>query len=1651
MRRCLTFAFVAFVVCVACFASFAHGACGDASSCSACIADTTDTCVWCVQTTTCVSGSSSGPSSSGCDSWKYGSCSVASSLSYLYYDDSLVEGQDGSVGSFVIQAVDGASGEPLNTGGDEALLVPTAQQQTYMWAKNASAGTYYGPGGGYEPFHVIGPPNVFRCGDDSDSWSPISSGGPDWLRVTYNMSVRPTAIDIYETDGAPFVRRLDFYSSDNTLVYSMANVTNYNDTAKCKTDTNGVGPFSLKLQSTNFNQPINSVYIAVQAAPNAGWPGLDAVSLYYLTSSTLTLSYLSSGRYLVNTTKVGRRAAVEAAIFSAHLATDPAQTPLRGSGARVPDPCTASTQIQINDVVTGSTRGAYTLTSPCVEAVPERSVPGAWYHVIGTGRSVYLAACTNGTDAANINMAIYTATSDVCPDESSLSCVSSSSYHVSHCALCDNSEGYNVWFDTVLDQKYFIYVQQPSSSAVTFSFSVHEGSQFPYQQNYTQAYPIQVNTKIEGDLLYGSSPDYYTCNGFHWKDGENTLFYTFQGTGGRVRASVCFGVEFDVDIDIYTINTTNPTFPPPLCPVASPLLKTMSCGAASFSSASGYAVAYNTTVGTTYYIEISSSDCSDLISYGFTLYLDDVSTAIDDSICPFGTVVIDASSPFKSREAELITLIDDCVYQVLQPTLATFPPSSSGLNWTDAETHATIQTLDLDGSDLFFLYDIQPPAVLRNALLYLFNGSNTPAAGTSFSSRTGFTVELEFRTGRETQFQMIIDYNSYSDLRDIVPATGSLSYLQAKPGGVFITERADSSSALLNYNNYTLIQWIPNFGERYVRVNFMDIRTSEAKQYFVFPAQGDSLPGSPVTGNSNWWVGMSCILFQDNIIVYGGSDTDEVIDEAKAFWYLNLNVDPSSYEMRPFSVSGSLPSRTQHSMTLVGDVAYIFGGYNYFENGAASYYLPVETTLFALNVGQAPASVVPVNVPFTAARPSPRGWHSTTSYRTDSFVLYGGLYQNTTRGIGRMFEALGDLWMFNVTTKTWILLDNGKNGGPHARYGNGIVIYDDYVFVLSGYDSDSSIVQDIWRWDLLEGGWEVVPVQGPSYAKKRSPTAASVALNDGVMWRAAVSTAVIGDYVFMGGGSEYDSHYEYLTGFQYGTISLLPIQYTLSKKCLRGAIPSLDECSYCVDGMNTVDTVAGALCERCSPGYYNNLYTNQSCFACPVGSFQEFSGQPSCSYCPAGFSSVSIGSSSHTQCLPCPPGTYSNVPGSTICKPCNATTLPKGMICPIASLSPINLGIVTSQIVASELDFILDESTRYLPFNNFFFFTFLGVVLLWLALLGIVWLVGKIRKTGTKYSQLDYFQEDTYVVPGPILKNRSSLGGAVTLFAGCAIVGIMTVILLMYRYNNYVLVSSVVPGTANTDTVVNHAVSRVRFYGYSGPCEAVSRPGVCDPLAISIFVEGSQAPGTRSCKQIDFSTCELVWTSDGTNRIKSSAYLLYSAVGPQVSAYAVWWNISVNSIYSAKKGLDSYTTGFLQVEANDTLFRGGKNDLPCLVQISLIPTSYDVYNAPDDHADGLTVGFLTRQPGNTVNTTSFYNLDGDQPGIYLRMEIQLSSFTYEKNVIERMGALTAVSNFVALTGGALTIGRLAVIYYLKVSRRFKKKDKNVELDGTTMN
>ncbi len=213
--------------------------------------------------------------------------------------------------------------------------------------------------------------------------------------------------------------------------------------------------------------------------------------------------------------------------------------------------------------------------------------------------------------------------------------------------------------------------------------------------------------------------------------------------------------------------------------------------------------------------------------------------------------------------------------------------------------------------------------------------------------------------------------------------------------------------------------------------------------------------------------GHSAAMAEDQVIIFGGSR----YTSGGRFAYFNdtFTLDTEHHLWHKVACSGEAPTpRYGHSAELIGSRMFVFGGRGEVGTLRDMYFLDLVEW-----------SWVPLSV--TSACPSPRFFHASLLVGR-KVVVHGGWD-------GHM-QCMGDLWVFNSDTFTWV---QPRCAGiqPSPRYGHSLSLLTDGRILCFGGCTVSSIFpvpqyhNDLRQLDTETMIWTKSTIQGGEPPSKR--------------------------------------------------------------------------------------------------------------------------------------------------------------------------------------------------------------------------------------------------------------------------------------------------------------------------------------------------------------------------------------------------------------------------------------------------------------------------------------------------------------------------------------------------------------------------------------
>ncbi|KAI1105004.1 hypothetical protein F4804DRAFT_305679 [Jackrogersella minutella] len=162
--------------------------------------------------------------------------------------------------------------------------------------------------------------------------------------------------------------------------------------------------------------------------------------------------------------------------------------------------------------------------------------------------------------------------------------------------------------------------------------------------------------------------------------------------------------------------------------------------------------------------------------------------------------------------------------------------------------------------------------------------------------------------------------------------------------------------------------------------------------------------------------------------------------------------------------------RSHHTLTVVGDKAYIFGGQtsqgNLAANNIHSIALPTAST------GTPEYQVLPaIAAEKDAPVPSPRTNHAACSLN-NRVAVYGGCDE-----AGKVLDEGGKIWLYDTENLFWETLEHTSHPErvPPSRSNGILVAHDSNLILVGGNDPSETVLTDVWHFDCSTKTWNQLP------------------------------------------------------------------------------------------------------------------------------------------------------------------------------------------------------------------------------------------------------------------------------------------------------------------------------------------------------------------------------------------------------------------------------------------------------------------------------------------------------------------------------------------------------------------------------------------------
>ncbi|KAH8704651.1 hypothetical protein GQ44DRAFT_692119 [Phaeosphaeriaceae sp. PMI808] len=162
-------------------------------------------------------------------------------------------------------------------------------------------------------------------------------------------------------------------------------------------------------------------------------------------------------------------------------------------------------------------------------------------------------------------------------------------------------------------------------------------------------------------------------------------------------------------------------------------------------------------------------------------------------------------------------------------------------------------------------------------------------------------------------------------------------------------------------------------------------------------------------------------------------------------------------------------ARSHHTVTIIGNKAYIFGGITA-DNLLASNDIHAITVEHSgkpeMDYGLVPA--LPTSE--GGEVPSSRANHAACAFR-GSLAVYGGNDETD-----KLIDEKSAVWLYSPERKAWDVLAPLDTGvAPDSRRNAKLFDYDGCVVLYGGFDATGDAASDLWKFDIASRSWTQLP------------------------------------------------------------------------------------------------------------------------------------------------------------------------------------------------------------------------------------------------------------------------------------------------------------------------------------------------------------------------------------------------------------------------------------------------------------------------------------------------------------------------------------------------------------------------------------------------
>lgn len=222
----------------------------------------------------------------------------------------------------------------------------------------------------------------------------------------------------------------------------------------------------------------------------------------------------------------------------------------------------------------------------------------------------------------------------------------------------------------------------------------------------------------------------------------------------------------------------------------------------------------------------------------------------------------------------------------------------------------------------------------------------------------------------------------------------------------------------------------------------------------------------------------------------GAYGIETAIEAGVAAYHLGQPTLPLKAQLRHVASPSAIP-RSSHSLVVLGDRAYIFGGHLQDNECTTN---DIEELHISTTDNTTASIKIITAIGENGNVPQSRIHHTATLARNRIFIL-GGCDTSSSQAL----LENGRIWVFDPLQSNWLFLDPPPHTSfPAARYQHASTASEDgsAIFIHGGITSDGSRLLDTWAFYLDEGKWTRLS-DAPGVAR----SGASIACCKGKLWR----------------------------------------------------------------------------------------------------------------------------------------------------------------------------------------------------------------------------------------------------------------------------------------------------------------------------------------------------------------------------------------------------------------------------------------------------------------------------------------------------------------------------------------------------------------------